>query len=71
MPCLRGVKDCVGMSDYFPLHRACESNNVWICLIAFLFRIPRQRTPEVYIQGEVFVGGAAGATRGARHVIRG
>lgn len=59
------------MSDYFPLHRASVSNNVWISLIAFLSIIPRQRSPEVHIQGEVFVGGALGATRGARHVIAG
>lgn len=59
------------MSDAFPLHRASESNNVWISLIAFLSVSPRQRSPEVQIQGEVFVGGASGATRGARHVIPG
>lgn len=53
------------MSAYFPLHRASVFNNVWICLISLPSRIPRQRTPEVYTQAEVFVGGAAGATRGA------
>lgn len=59
------------MSAYFPLHRAYVSNNVWICLIAFLSRIPRQRTPEVYIKLRCLRGEHQALLAGRRHVIRG